>query len=50
MTPSSSPLPVGAPAPHFELRRTFDETVTLQTLLNDGPVVIVFYVFDFGDI
>lgn len=47
---SPGPLPVGARAPRFELRRTFDETVALNTLLDKGPVLIVFYVFDFGDI
>ncbi|GEM_PF-1308500 len=44
------PLPVGATAPRFRLRRTFEETVDLADLLEGGPVVVVFYVFDFGDI
>jgi len=44
------PLSVGASAPRFELRRTFEEAVGLDTLLRKGPVAIVFYVFDFGDI
>ena len=51
MTDSSrDPLPIGAAAPRFSLRRTFKETVTLDGLLEKGPVVVVFYVFDFGDI
>ncbi len=44
------PLPVGATAPLFTLRRTFHETVALADLLDRGPVAVVFYVFDFGDI
>jgi peroxiredoxin len=41
---------VGARAPGFDLRRTFKETVSLDKLLEKGPVVVAFYVFDFGDI
>jgi peroxiredoxin len=48
--PANSPLPVGAPAPRFALRRTFEESVDLGELLEKGPVVVAFYVFDFGDI
>jgi peroxiredoxin len=48
--PENSPLPVGATAPLFDLRRTFKENVALSDLLDRGPVAIVFYVFDFGDI
>lgn len=44
------PLPVGAVAPLFELRRTFHENVALADLLELGPVAVIFYVFDFGDI
>jgi peroxiredoxin len=44
------PLPVGARAPGFTLRRTFEESIDLSDLLAKGPVVLVFYVFDFGDI
>jgi peroxiredoxin len=47
---SSRPLPIGAHAPDFTLRRTFEETVTLSDLLSRGPVVVAFYVFDFGNI
>ena len=46
---SSSPG-VGAQTPDFTLRRTFDEEVTLSTLIADGPVVLLFYVFDFGHV
>lgn len=46
----SSPLPIGAIAPSFTLRRTFEEEVTLSDLLARGPVVVAFYVFDFGNI
>lgn len=44
------PLPVGAQAPGFVLRRTFEESVDLDELLDRGPVVVAFYVFDFGNI
>jgi len=44
------PLAVGAVAPRFDLRRTFEESVALGELLERGPVVIAFYVFDFGNI
>jgi peroxiredoxin len=46
----TGPLPVGALAPNFDLRRTFKESVNLDDLLENGPVVIAFYVFDFGDV
>jgi peroxiredoxin len=46
----SSPLPIGADAPAFDLRRTFKESVSLTELLEKGPVAVLFYVFDFGDI
>jgi hypothetical protein len=32
------------------LRRTFEQDVALADLLERGPVVVAFYVFDFGDI
>jgi len=44
------PLDVGDPAPDFELRRTFEETVRLRELRYRGPVLVAFYVFDFGPI
>jgi peroxiredoxin len=42
---------VGDPAPSFQLRRTFDEKVSLDDLL-DGhrPLLLAFYVFDFGSV
>jgi peroxiredoxin len=39
---------VGDPAPAFALRRTFEETVSLSDLLARGPLLLAFYVFDFG--
>jgi peroxiredoxin len=41
---------VGDSAPAFELRRTFEETVASSELLTTGPVLLVFYVFDFGHV
>ncbi len=41
---------VGDPAPGFRLRRSFDEAVGLEQLTAGGPVLLLFYVFDFGDI
>ena len=43
-------LKVGDTAPDFTLRRTFDESVRLRDLLQRGPVVVHFYVFDYGSI
>lgn len=39
---------VGDPAPGFRLRHTFEHSVDLAETLERGPVVLVFYVFDFG--
>jgi peroxiredoxin len=51
MPPSQSfPPAVGAVAPNFTLRRTFEESVSLDDLRASGPVVIAFYVFDFGNL
>ena len=44
----SAPLDVGSPAPDFALRRTFSDTVRLSEAVGSGPVVLAFYVFDFG--
>jgi peroxiredoxin len=38
----------GDPAPDFRLRHTFDRDVGLQAALATGPVLLAFYVFDFG--
>jgi len=46
--PGSSPLEMGDQAPDFTLRRTFEESVSLGALLERGPVLLLFYVFDFG--
>ena len=43
-------LNVGDQAPDFELRRTFDEDVRLSDLRAGGPVLVHFYVFDYGGI
>jgi peroxiredoxin len=40
----------GERAPGFELRRSFEESVRLADLLSLGPVLVAFYVFDFGPI
>ena len=41
---------VGDRAPDFTLRRTFTEQVTLADRWPRGPVVLAFYVFDFGPV
>jgi peroxiredoxin len=43
-------LDVGDRAPAFVLRRTFDEWLALADLIEGGPVVLAFYVFDFGHV
>lgn len=43
-------LSVGDRAPSFELRRSFEESVTLTDLIAKGPLVLGFYVFDFGPV
>ncbi len=43
-------LRVGDAAPSFSLRKTFDERVSLDSLLDHGPLVLGFYVFDFGSV
>ncbi len=40
----------GDPAPAFSLRQTFERHVDLTELTARGPVVVAFYVFDFGDV
>jgi peroxiredoxin len=40
---------IGELAPDFSLRRGLDEYVRLRELLERGPVLLLFYVFDFGD-
>jgi hypothetical protein len=47
----STPRPgVGDRAPDFTLRHTFTERVTLADRWQRGPVVLAFYVFDFGSV
>lgn len=42
---------VGDPAPSFLLRKTFDERVSLDDLLEGHrPLLLAFYVFDFGSV
>ncbi len=41
-------MEIGAHAPSFALRETFEGTVTLEELIADGPLLLAFYVFDFG--
>lgn len=51
MTADDLPGPgPGDPAPRFRLRRTFEQEVTLEEHLRSGPVVLAFYVFDFGNL
>ncbi|MGF1668142.1 MAG: hypothetical protein ACFCVC_17925 [Acidimicrobiia bacterium] len=46
--PRSAPIEVGEPAPEFRLRHTFTTTASLSETLTTGPVLLAFYVFDFG--
>jgi hypothetical protein len=49
--PTTPPRPaVGDRAPDFTLRHTFTEQVTLADRWPRGPVVLAFYVFDFGPV
>ena len=41
---------VGDRAPTFTLRKTFDEKISLEKLLAHGPLLLAFYVFDFGSV
>ena len=41
---SSAPLRVGDKAPDFTLPDTDGKPVTLSKLLDDGPVILAFYV------
>jgi hypothetical protein len=41
---------VGDRAPDFTLRHTFTDRVTLADRWRSGPVVLAFYVFDFGPV
>lgn len=50
MADSETALPPGPGdrAPDFTLRHTFAEQVTLSDRWQRGPLVLAFYVFDFG--
>lgn len=41
-------LSVGDRAPDFTLPHTIDQSVTLSDLLARSPILLHFYVFDFG--
>jgi peroxiredoxin len=43
-----SPLAVGQRAPTFSLPSSLGQRVALDDALGRGPVVLVWYVFDFG--
>jgi peroxiredoxin len=45
---ASPAVDVGDRAPDFRRRNTFEADVGLAETLERGPVVLVFYVFDFG--
>ncbi len=45
-----SAVAVGDPAPDFRLRHTFEADVGLAETRERGPVVLLFYVFDFGSV
>jgi hypothetical protein len=47
-TPRSTPVQAGERAPDFRLRHTFTSTASLSERLAAGPVLLAFYVFDFG--
>jgi peroxiredoxin len=48
MARSQPTVGVGDPAPDFRLRHTFEADVGLAETRERGPVLLVFYVFDFG--
>ncbi len=48
--PPSGHIGVGDGAPAFRLRRTFEEDIGLYDLTAGGPVLLLFYVFDFGHV
>lgn len=50
MTAGGSGPDVGDPAPDLTLRHTFDREVTLSDAWAAGPLVLAFYVFDFGSV
>ncbi len=50
MTDATGPG-VGDRAPSFDLRKTFEDKVSLEDLLEGHrPLLLAFYVFDFGSV
>ena len=43
-----TPPGIGDEAPPFTLRRTFEQSISLSDLIARGPLLLAFYVFDFG--
>lgn len=43
-----TPLGVGDPAPKFTLASSLGKPVSLEEHLAEGPVVLAWYLFDFG--
>ena len=50
MAQDRSAVAVGDRAPEFRLRHTFESEMRLADALARGPVVVAFYVFDFGGV
>jgi peroxiredoxin len=44
------PLAVGDAAPRFTLPASTGESISLDSYLARGPVVLLWYVFDFGKV
>jgi peroxiredoxin len=49
MSQQQRPPEVGDRAPDFRLRHTIGTEVSLAETVARGPVLLVFYVFDFGN-
>lgn len=48
MAPPLTPLAVGERAPDFTLPSSLAHPISLAEHLADGPVVLAWYLFDFG--
>lgn len=46
--PAMTPLKVGDKAPLFTLPSTLGQPISLADYLEKGPVVLAWYLFDFG--
>lgn len=44
----ATPLAVGEPAPRFTLPSSLGQPISLDEMLQEGPVVLAWYLFDFG--